>query len=88
MPKSVQGVQAVVQAVVQAYSHIRRGLCRVCRAFPYVTREKTNATTKKNKTASRIGYACTPCTPCTDHAYQRLANFRTLHNCLHTLHNL
>jgi len=55
MPNSVQGVQAVVQAFVQAYSHMRRGLCRVCRGFPYVTcaRQANNHPTK-NKTASRV----------------------------------
>jgi hypothetical protein len=37
--------------------------------------------------ASRIFTPCTTaCTPCTDHDYQRLTNFHTLHNCLHTLH--
>lgn len=55
MPKSVQGVLAFVLAFVLAQTQVRRGLCRVCSTFPYVTREKTNATTKKiNRLAYRV----------------------------------
>lgn len=88
MFNSVQGVQGAVQGLVQGQSLTARGLCRVCRGFPYVTcaRQK-NTTPIKNKTSSRIYTPCTPCTPCTDHGYQHLTNFRTLHGTLHTLHN-
>jgi|GEM_PF-1940249 len=47
----VQGVQAVVQGIVQSQSRAARGLCRVCSTSLYVTREKQTATTAKNKTA-------------------------------------
>lgn len=87
MAKFVQGVQAVVQAVVQGKTLMRRGLCRVCRGFPLRDARETKINTQqKNKSLSRIWNACTPCTPCTGHAHQRLAIFITMHNCLHTLH--
>ena len=50
-PNIVQGVQAVVQGIVQGQSRAVRGLCRVCSTALYVTREKQNPTTDKNKTA-------------------------------------
>jgi len=52
----VQGVQAVVQGIVQGQSHAARGLCRVCSTAPYVTRERETETIK-NKTAPRV-YRC------------------------------
>ncbi|PPK72657.1 hypothetical protein B0F88_10390 [Methylobacter tundripaludum] len=47
----VQGVQAVVQGIVQSQSRAVRGLCRVCSTALYVTREKQTTATTKNKTA-------------------------------------
>jgi|APLak6261668527_1056067.scaffolds.fasta_scaffold03309_2 hypothetical protein len=47
----VQGVQSVVQGIVQGQSRAARGLCRVCSTFLYVTRENTTPSTTKNKTA-------------------------------------
>jgi hypothetical protein len=60
MSKIVQGVQALVQGVVQGQSLAARGLCRVCSTSLYVTREEQNTDNDqntKNKTASRV-YGC------------------------------
>lgn len=58
MPNVVQGVQGVVQGVVQGQTLTARGLCRVCRGFPYVTRARERSAYAKIKNKSRI-YICT-----------------------------
>lgn len=47
----VQGVQAVVQGIVQGQGRAARGLCRVCGTSLYVTRENKTTTITINKTA-------------------------------------